>query len=45
MIEKCLTVDLIKFRYRLTQLFLGVEAILTTKLEVRAFKTKDKIVW
>jgi hypothetical protein len=25
--------------------FLGVKAILTRKIEVRAFKTDDKVVW
>jgi hypothetical protein len=25
--------------------FFGVEVILTIKLEVRAFKTKDKVIW
>jgi hypothetical protein len=29
----------------LPQPFLGVEAILTTKLEVKTFKTEDKVVW
>jgi hypothetical protein len=26
-------------------IFLGVKSILTTKVEVRAFKTDDKVVW
>jgi hypothetical protein len=40
-----LQINILKYRLSFDPVFLGVKAILTTKLEVNDFIIEDKVIW